>query len=294
MKPLNPGQGYTKEALQEIFSTNFGARIKGITLRRDPEGKTYALVFSRANGPYADRLEADEFYYDGEGSDKDQELTAANKALLEANRTGRLLYGFRQEVNGGLWHYLGILEAIDYAYISKRGYKTYEFHFRIQPVAPSELDDANKVIEDVSLAEPELTEDSKMTTVSVKARKAAFRHRVIQLYDNTCVVCEKKRLSPSGYPEVEAAHIYPKGKQGADDYRNGIALCRLHHWAFDAGLFTISDDLKVIVRAGLQQDDNYYEITRYEGKVILKPAISSFAPAQIYLAAHRALHGFVK
>jgi hypothetical protein len=75
MKQLNPGQGYTKEAVQEIFSTNFGARIKGITLRRDPEGRPYALVFSRANGPYADRLEANEFYYDGEGSGKDQELT---------------------------------------------------------------------------------------------------------------------------------------------------------------------------------------------------------------------------
>lgn len=77
----------TKEELEEIYNTNFGARIKGITLRRDANNKPLALVFSRADGPYTDRIEGDSFYYDGEGTEKDQQLTAANKALIEANST---------------------------------------------------------------------------------------------------------------------------------------------------------------------------------------------------------------
>jgi hypothetical protein len=40
----------------------------------------------------------------------------------------------------------------------------------------------------------------------------------------------------------QAAHIVPKNKNGTDDPRNGLTLCRAHHWAFDAGLFTPSNE----------------------------------------------------
>jgi predicted restriction endonuclease len=42
-----------------------------------------------------------------------------------------------------------------------------------------------------------------------------------------------------GKPEVQGAHIYPKGRDGSDDLRNGICLCRRHHWAMDAGWISI-------------------------------------------------------
>ncbi len=292
MYDIHIGQGYTKEQLESIFDTNFGARIKGITLRRSADDTPYALVFSRASGPYTDRIDGDSFYYDGEGTGKDQQLTPANKALAEANNTGRIIYGFRQEEAGGLWVYLGILEVLDYSYINKRGFMTYEFHFRAQPIAPTELVDAVTVIQDSALSEPQLTDDVKLTTVSIRARNAAFRTNVKRLYDNTCAVCRKKRVSAAGYPEVEAAHIYPKEKQGADDYRNGLALCRLHHWAFDSGLMAISDDLEIIVKTGLKKNKDYEEITQYEGKRITSPSDPSLNPALIYIRAHRVIHGF--
>ena len=40
--------------------------------------------------------------------------------------------------------------------------------------------------------------------------------------------------------EAEAAHIIGKDVLGTDDPRNGLALSRTVHWAFDDGLFTIS------------------------------------------------------
>ena len=46
--------------------------------------------------------------------------------------------------------------------------------------------------------------------------------------------------------EVEAAHIVPHHVNGKDDIWNGIALCRFHHWAFDAGWLAILDDFQVI------------------------------------------------
>jgi putative restriction endonuclease len=46
--------------------------------------------------------------------------------------------------------------------------------------------------------------------------------------------------------EVEAAHIVPHSANGKDDILNGLALCRLHHWAFDVGWFTLEDNFKIL------------------------------------------------
>jgi len=34
---------------------------------------------------------------------------------------------------------------------------------------------------------------------------------------------------------------------GSDDIRNGIALCQFHHWAFDPGWLSFTDDHEIIV-----------------------------------------------
>jgi len=52
--------------------------------------------------------------------------------------------------------------------------------------------------------------------------------------------------------EVEAAHIVPYSSNGKDDIWNGLALCRLHHWAFDVGWFTLKDDFKILTSQQIQ------------------------------------------
>jgi len=54
---INVGQGYSKESIEAIFATNFGARIKGISLRRGNDNQPNILVFSRATGPYSDHVD---------------------------------------------------------------------------------------------------------------------------------------------------------------------------------------------------------------------------------------------
>ena len=56
-----------------------------------------------------------------------------------------------------------------------------------------------------------------------------------------------RRRSPAGNPEVEAAHIYPKKEGGSDDDRNGLALCKFHHWTFDTGWISVTDSHRIIV-----------------------------------------------
>jgi hypothetical protein len=70
--------------------------------------------------------------------------------------------------------------------------------------------------------------------VKIRADQQAFRATVLLKQGAACAVCG------IGFPEVlDAAHLIPKEHDGTDDYRNGLALCALHHRMFDARLFEI-------------------------------------------------------
>ena len=85
-------------------------------------------------------------------------------------------------------------------------------------------------------------------TIETKLRVRGFRQAIIEAYDYKCAVCGLKIHSPdSSSWEVEAAHIVPHRVMGKDDIWNGLALCHLHHWAFDVGWFTLLSDYKVLV-----------------------------------------------
>jgi len=103
---------------------------------------------------------------------------------------------------------------------------------------------------------------SKETTI----RERGFRLAVIEAYNHECAVCGLKIHSPDSlYWEVEAAHIVPKREKGKDDIWNGLALCRLHHWAFDVGWFTILDNYKIQLSSKVQKlMPNYGQIGDYE------------------------------
>lgn len=74
-------------------------------------------------------------------------------------------------------------------------------------------------------------------------RSRGFRQAVIQAYDFKCSICGLKIKSPNlSFWEVQAAHIVPNSFKGKDDVFNGLALCHLHHWAFDVGWFTLRDN----------------------------------------------------
>ena len=64
---LNIDRLYTKQEIEKQFNTNFGARIKGITLRRDSEGKQYIILFHVAGSIYDDGGTKKNFFYFGEG-----------------------------------------------------------------------------------------------------------------------------------------------------------------------------------------------------------------------------------
>jgi hypothetical protein len=99
--------------------------------------------------------------------------------------------------------------------------------------------------------------DKEKKTIKVtresKIRTRGFRWAVIEAYDYKCAFCGMKINSPDTLLwEVEAAHIVPNRLKGKDDIWNGLALCHLHHWAFDVGWFTLSDEYSIQVSSKIQ------------------------------------------
>jgi putative restriction endonuclease len=146
-----------------------------------------------------------------------------------------------------------------------------------------------EIVESVT-TNPQLKKDD--TTYSKneeKTRSALFSREVKSQYDYSCAVCGSQRFSPEGNPEVEAAHIYPKSERGSDDPRNGLALCRFHHWVFDSGWFVISDNLELIInRSGDREPPE--SIAALEGESLNDPTVSDRKPHPVFLQARRELY----
>lgn len=139
---------------------------------------------------------------------------------------------------------------------------------------------------------PQLTEsETAYTQTTRRARDHAFASIVKQTYDNTCAICGSRRETPTGNPEVEAAHIYPKREGGADDPRDGIALCKLHHWAFDTGWLASSDSYSILV-AEASDKEGYHEFSQLAGTSIQLPNDTQLEPHERFISEHRRLHGF--
>jgi putative restriction endonuclease len=141
-------------------------------------------------------------------------------------------------------------------------------------------------------SEPELTEDqTQYVATRRRARDRAFTELVWEAYDTTCAVCGSQRESPDGNPEVDAAHIYPVSENGRNDIRNGIALCKFHHWAFDSGWVSFTDDHEIIVTEAPDRN-GYQELKQLEGYCLSLPQNVYVHPHPIFLEQHRKLHGF--
>lgn len=135
-----------------------------------------------------------------------------------------------------------------------------------------------------------------LTTKEVKLRNCGFRLAVTKAYDFRCAVCGLRLCEPLKMCwEVEAAHIVPHSVNGKDDVWNGIALCRSHHWAFDIGLFTITDEFQIFLSKHLKSlnkndfmhDASLLERFRTDKKKMHLPANRNCYPYLSALQWHR-------
>lgn len=157
------------------------------------------------------------------------------------------------------------------------------------PAKETEVEELTAQIE-ISLAAPFAMFEESPTIVEAQTRKIArgraFQRVVFRAYRGACSLCNGGLLHPSGRGEVEAAHIISRSLRGSDDIRNGLLLCKAHHWAFDAGLVGISPEFEVVVPASVRGIERNQSLNALHGSPILLPKRAEAWPAAEALDWH--------
>jgi putative restriction endonuclease len=85
------------------------------------------------------------------------------------------------------------------------------------------------------------------STIQTRVHQRSFRERVLLAYQNHCALCNLKHVEL-----LDAAHIIADKEDIGDPIvSNGLALCKIHHAAFDNNFIGINPDFKIIIREDL-------------------------------------------
>jgi len=165
--------------------------------------------------------------------------------------------------------------------------------------SPADLEELTKIAQHPEINDEDIRimdNERRSTIVSVrkKIRDTNFRSKVLTAYAFRCAVCGiQLRL-------VEAAHIVPVNHENStDETRNGLALCALHHKAYDQALITISEDYSVLLNQ--QQIAEFKQLNLIDGlanfsqalrPIILLPPAVSDRPHSEYIRIANFIRGW--
>jgi putative restriction endonuclease len=243
-------------------SPGFGINIGGIA----PKGNypnteaVYLLATIGENARYGNRWDGDVLVFSGEDKpgtkdakrvDQDPEF-GRNKILSNIGDLDIPVYGFSKKETEETWEYLGLMDVVGQSMVKSGGRMVVEYRLLPFQVANASgyRQAESEARSEVESAEPfsyRTTERDRGPAGTRKIRSKAFAAAVKATYGNSCAICGLSRKNAAGKFEVEAAHVYPVEKNGVDKVRNGISLCRFHHWAFDGALLIIDPDLTIHV-----------------------------------------------
>jgi len=121
--------------------------------------------------------------------------------------------------------------------------------------------------------------------VRTRLHQPVFRARVLHAYSGTCTVCDLRHTEL-----LDAAHIIPDADElGVAHVTNGLAMCKIHHAAYDRSLMGITPDYEVrIDRDLLDEVDGpmlRHGLQDMHGRKIRLPASRAARPDRDKLAA---------
>jgi hypothetical protein len=142
------------------------------------------------------------------------------------------------------------------------------------------MDDAEE-----QLIPEDFTGETRKVVTEQRIKQSFFRRAVLSSYRGRCCM---SGLSESRL--LVASHIVPWSKDKANRLNpsNGLCLSAIHDRAFDKGLITISDDMRVVVSEELKRNKEAFVIEvllPLEGKAIELP--ERFAPQTEFITWHR-------
>jgi putative restriction endonuclease len=240
---------------------------KGIFRAAVQRGPAALSIQTSANSPYRDVETPDGFLYDYRAGAFDQ---ADNRALRSAH-----------ELRVPLVYFVG----------TRPGWYRPNFPFFVihdDAAARQVLLAPGAMIGPVDEQEPVLPEDPierqyVVRETKVRIHQARFRGRVVPAYREQCAICRLKEVRL-----LEAAHIVGDVEAGSEPVvSNGLALCSIHHRAFDHDLVGVSPDYDVVVSPQLLDDEDgpMLELLKtFDGNAIYVPRRAEWKPDRERLA----------
>lgn len=184
--------------------------------------------------PYADDIGADGYLrYKWRGTDPNH---PENRALRDAMTLQLPLIWF-QGVGPGA--YVPIYPV----WLAAEEALQHEFVVALDEAQLHEWDDRGlrQVAEESARYEPEI--------VNRRLHQPVFRARVILAYQRQCALCHLRHVEL-----LDAAHIRGDAEGGQPIIPNGIAMCKIHHAAFDTDIIGVRPDYVVQVRKDVLEE----------------------------------------
>jgi putative restriction endonuclease len=121
------------------------------------------------------------------------------------------------------------------------------------------------------------------TTTLHRLHQQSFRLRVLKAYLERCAICRLRHREL-----LDAAHILPdRHPSGEPVVSNGLALCSLHHAAFDHHIIGVRPDLTVDVRADVLREADgpmlVYGLQGFHRSRLLVPRGANARPNPLFL-----------
>ena len=212
---------------------SLGSFQKGIHRARQQRGPAALSVFTSPKSPYDDQLDEESgaiVYAYREGA-----LSQADNRALDA----------AFELQAPLIYFKGI-EPSQYAVV--------------QPVFVTDRDPAGRLVllepglpiadmTEEGLVSPKPVRAVALREVKVRLAQHRFRSDVMRAYRRRCTVCALKRAEL-----VQAAHIVEFAQEGGMEVSNGLALCAIHHLAYDRNLMGIDPSGVVHISRALRDE----------------------------------------
>lgn len=131
------------------------------------------------------------------------------------------------------------------------------------------------------------------TAAKRQGRSARFSVRVCSEYRFTCALTGYRCVAGDGASIVDAAHIESWANTQNDDPSNGLALSKNAHWMFDAGLWAVDDDYRVVVnqRRFTENGPQASLLAPLAGRHLQFDPSAKLRPSQHSLRKHRATFG---
>jgi len=220
--------------------------------------------------PYDDQVASqdDRFVYRYQGDDPDLWTNRAVRRAMEAQRPLIYFYGIEP----------GLYDAIYPAYVVGDDPANLAFHVAADvlgyaPIAPG--------------SDPaQFAAQRGYQTVSVKKRlhQHRFRELVVRAYETSCAVCRLRHAEL-----LDAAHILEdRDERGRPEVPNGLALCKIHHAAFDVNILGVSPDRIIFIRHDILEEHDgpmlQHGLKEMNGTALQVPRREELRPNRDYLA----------